>query len=115
MPMRTRTAALLALVFVLGALPGASAFASPMCPPCCPEHEAPQGPECAPLAFECCDLVPAAPAAAITIEHVKAQPVAPALWSPVRPSAPAAWFAAIPGKSALAPASPHRLSVVRQL
>ncbi len=116
MAMRSRIPALLALALALCALPGVRAFASAICPPCCPEHAAPVlGPDCAPQASDCCEVVPAAPAAAP--EHTNSQPPAPALVTTPRTvtPVPAALLAPQPAGQIVAARSSSRLSVVRLL
>jgi hypothetical protein len=114
MPMRSRTPVLLALVLALCALPGVRAFASAM--PCCAESgETAPGPDCAAQDSDCCQLVPAAPAA--PAEQVKAQPAAPAIVSALHgiTPVPAALLALQPTSQIAAAISASRLSVVRLL
>ncbi len=105
---------MVALALVLCALPGVRAFASAM--PCCSENgESTPGPACAPQESDCCELVPAAPAA--PAEHTNSQPPPPAIVSALHgiTAVPAALLALPPARQIAAAISSSRLSVVRLL
>ncbi len=114
MAMRSRLPALLALTLALAALPGVRAFANAMCAPCCPERSAAADPACEIESSDCCELVPAAPAAP---EPVKAKPVTPALSLAPRPAEPipASHLAPLRAREFASRASALQLSVVRRL